>query len=228
MVVIVQLDSFTDFPSAMNNQIKFVYFDLGNILVRFDPEIALKNLCEVFGVNRAQAREVVYESGAQSRFELGHFNGEEFAAEIRRALRLTSSRMPTMRLLDALSDMFLPIEEMAEILDVVRANGYGVGLLSNTCQSHWDWICNQPYLMNQFSFDATVLSFEEHAMKPDSVIYEVAEQRAGVSAGDILFLDDKAENVQAARNRGWFAQRCLGGPEAISVLKGFEVLGTET
>ena len=75
-----------------------------------------------------------------------------------------------MRLLDALSDMFLPIEEMAEMLDVVRANGYGVGLLSNTCQSHWDWICNQPYLMNQFSFDVTVLSFEEHAMKPDSVI----------------------------------------------------------
>ena len=65
MVVIVQLDSFTDFPSAMKNQIKFVYFDLGNILVRFDPEIALRNLCEVFGVSRAQAREVVYESGAE-------------------------------------------------------------------------------------------------------------------------------------------------------------------
>ncbi len=47
-------------------------------------------------------------------------------------------------------------------------------------------------------------------MKPDPRIYAAAEAAAGVAPSRILFLDDRAENVQAAIDRGWQAAQCLG------------------
>ncbi len=209
----------------MKHQIEFVYFDLGNVLVSFDPNIACNNLADRFGVRKQQAWEAIYDSGVQDRFEHGHVSGEEFAEQIRQLFGGNAECMPTAGLLDAVSNMFKPIDMMAEVLNRVRENGFGVGLLSNTCHAHWDWIRRQSYLMNQFRFDATVLSFEEGAMKPDSVIYEVAEERAGVSAPSLLFLDDKPENISAALSRDWHAKCCRGGQEAVQALQGFGVLG---
>lgn len=210
---------------TMKNQIEFVYFDLGNVLVSFDPKIACNNLVERFGVQEQQAWQAIYDSGIQDRFEHGQLNGEEFATEIRDLLGISAQRMPTAGLLDAVSDMFKPIDAMAEVLHRVRENGFGVGLLSNTCHAHWDWIRRQSYRMNQFRFDVTVLSFEEGAMKPDPVIYEVAEERAGVPVKSLLFLDDKPENTRAAIYRNWQASCCVGGQDAIQALQDFGVLG---
>ncbi|MAI71301.1 MAG: phosphatase [Rhodopirellula sp.] len=208
----------------MKHQIEFVYFDLGNVLVSFDPNVACNNLVERFGVEKQRAWKAIYDSGVQDRFEHGHLNGEEFAEQIRQLCGINAERMPTADLLDAVSDMFTPIDAMAEVLNRVSKNGFGVGLLSNTCQAHWNWIRRQSYLMNQFRFDVTVLSFEEGAMKPDSVIYEVAEERAAVPAKSLLFLDDKPENISAALSRDWQANCCLGGQEAVRVLQDFGVL----
>lgn len=211
----------------MKHQIEFVYFDLGNVLVSFDPNIACNNLVERFDVGTDQAWQAIYQSGAQSQFEHGQLSGEEYAEQIRRVIGTDAEQMPTAGLLNAVSDMFAPIDVMADVLNRVRANGFGVGLLSNTCQAHWDWIRGQPYLMNQFSFDATILSFEQGAMKPQVAIYEAAEKKSDVPSQRLLFLDDKQENVDAAIARYWCADRCFGGPEAIQVLQDFEVLGSD-
>lgn len=208
----------------MKHQVEFVYFDLGNVLVSFDQHIACNNLAARFGVGKQQAWKAIYDSGLQDRFEHGQLNDEEFAEQIRQLCGLDAERMPTALLLDSVSDMFVPIDSMVEVLNRVRENGFGVGLLSNTCHAHWDWIRRQAYSMNQFRFDAIVLSFQEGTMKPDSLIYEVAEKRAGVPAKSLLFLDDKPENVTAAISRNWQANCCLGGQPAVQVLKNSGVL----
>ena len=61
-------------------------------------------------------------------------------------------------------------------------------------------------------------------MKPDSVIYRTAEERSGVPAKSLLFLDDKPENISAALSRDWHANCCLGGQEAVQALQDFGVL----
>jgi HAD superfamily hydrolase (TIGR01509 family) len=74
-------------------------------------------------------------------------------------------------------------------------------------------------------WDAVVLSFQVNSMKPDDQIYRAAELVASVPADRILFLDDKAENVQAAKMRGWQAEQCLGGEQAAQALAKHDVLG---
>lgn len=210
--------------NSRDNRIEFVFFDLGNVLLSFDPVRACRNLASRFRISDGRAREVVYQSGLQDRFEHGEVTGEQFVEEVRQRLGTSASAVPTLEILDAISDMFTPVDSMQGVLSSVRQQGYGVGLLSNTCHAHWDWIGRQKYEVMDFQFDVTILSYEVRSMKPDETIYDAAEQASGVKGQRILFLDDKQENVDAALRRHWHAVRCVGGPQAIEALQNFQVL----
>lgn len=200
-------------------EIAFVYFDLGNILLSFDPQRACENVARRFDVPFQSAREAIYESGLQSDFERGRLGSEAFADRVRDAFGKNRHQLPTLELLDAISDMFDPVDSMPEALQAVRDAGVAVGLLSNTCHAHWDWIRRQRYRATEFPFDVTILSYEVGAMKPDAAIYEAAERACEVPIDQILFLDDRAENVAGALQRRWRAVECLGGPASWQVLR---------
>ena len=59
---------------------------------------------------------------------------------------------------------------------------------------------NFPFFAN---FDGYILSYEVKAMKPDAKIYEALEQTTGKRGAEILYLDDRPENVEAGAARGW-------------------------
>ncbi len=201
------------------SEIRFVYFDLGNVLVSFDPALACANVAELFGVTPADADRAVYQSGLQNRYEHGEGSGEQYATVVREALGDSAEPVATDDVLEAISAMFTPVEQMRAVIDSVRDRGLRLGVLSNTCQAHWDWILRQSYDVMGGRFDVTILSCAVGSMKPDSVIYEAAEAAAGVPPEQILFLDDKAENVAAAVDRGWTSEQCLGGPQAQAALQ---------
>ena len=71
--------------------IEFVYFDLGNVIVSFDPKIAVNNVATRFGVDAAMAEQAIYRSGLQDRFEHGHVTGEEYAAIVRDVLAVSDA-----------------------------------------------------------------------------------------------------------------------------------------
>jgi HAD superfamily hydrolase (TIGR01509 family) len=52
-------------------------------------------------------------------------------------------------------------------------------------------------------FDGEVVSCEEHVVKPDAEIYRRLVERYGLDVSETLFVDDRKENVEAARNEGW-------------------------
>lgn len=205
-------------------EIEFVFFDLGNILLSFDPNQACLNVARRFGIDPETAHQAIYGGGLQHRYERGEITGHVFADHLRSEFDRSRDQMPTGELLDAVSDMFQPVDTMPLALQSVRDSGLSVGLLSNTCEAHWDWIRRRKYPATEFPFDVTILSYEVGAMKPDAKIYEVAERACGVSLGQILFLDDRPENVEGAVRRNWQAVECMGGPAAWDVLRRFNVV----
>ena len=202
--------------------IQFVYFDLGNILWTFDEDQACKNAADLFGVSSEEIRKALYESGLQSRSEHGRVSSTGFCEELINSIASTKQTENFQVVLDQLSDMFTPIESMVSVLEAVRASDAKIGILSNTCDHHWDWIARQQHPLMAGPFDAVVLSYEVNSMKPDDQIYRAAELAAGVPVDQILFLDDKPENVRAAKMRGWRAEQCLGGRGVISALRKFD------
>jgi methionine salvage enolase-phosphatase E1 len=59
---------------------------------------------------------------------------------------------------------------------------------------------NFPFFAN---FDGYILSYEHGAMKPNEKLYEVVERASGRRGAEILYLDDRPENIAAGAARGW-------------------------
>lgn len=109
-------------------------------------------------------------------------------------------------------------ERMIAVVGELAARGHRLGLLSNIIGDlvpilearHARWLDH---------FDARVYSCHIGVAKPDPRAYEICAERLGTPAGDILFFDDKEENVQAARRTGMKAE-VFTSPEQVR-----EVLG---
>ncbi len=182
---------------------RFVFFDLGNVLVKFDHAIATRKLSKLVGCSLAEAQFALFDSGLEIRYETGLVTSAEFVAEINRQL---GARIPSNLVLEAVSAIFEPNLDIRTGLRHIRASDVGIGLLSNTCEGHWEWLkhCEWSILADlPRGYDPIVLSFEAKLMKPDAAIYKHCEQRCGFSGSQIFFTDDRAENVAAAAAQGW-------------------------
>ncbi len=179
---------------------RIVFFDLGNVLVNFDHQIAVEQLAAKAGRLPSLVQQVVFDSGLQNRYETGLVSSEEFASEVNQRL---DSQLPAPEILEAISAIFAPNPAILPALEVVQAAGVPMGLLSNTCEAHWQWVAARRWPMLGDWFSLHILSFEVQSMKPDSAIYQACEGQSGCSGASIFFTDDRAENVAAAADRGW-------------------------
>ena len=69
------------------------------------------------------------------------------------------------------------------------------------------------YRLNRFNlrqyFQFCICSGYVHEMKPDAAIYRAAFEIGGVIPGEALFIDDKAENIDAANAAGFIGLQFL-------------------
>lgn len=179
---------------------RFVYFDLGNVLVHFDHEIAVAQLSRLSGSPPDDVRRVLFTSDLQNRYETGLVDDVQFAGQLNHEL---NTELSTSAILEAVSAIFQPNDEMLRVLQLVRDHSIDMGVLSNTCKAHWDYICSREWALPGDWFLHHVLSYEVRGMKPDARIYERSELLAECAPSDIFFTDDREENVAAAATRGW-------------------------
>jgi putative hydrolase of the HAD superfamily len=66
--------------------------------------------------------------------------------------------------------------------------------------------------------DVLVFSADLGLAKPDPAIYAAADSAYGTTPADVVFFDDKPENVAAARAHGWDAHVWVGPEEALAML----------
>ncbi len=190
---------------------RFVYFDLGNVLVNFDHAIATRQLAELAGCSLAEAQFALYDSGIEIQYETGLLTSDEFVLAINQQL---GTSLPREQVLDAVSAIFEPNVAIFPALEHIKASGVRIGLLSNTCEGHWEWVKRQAWATVEGWFDTLVLSYEARLMKPDEAIYRYCEQRCGFSGSQIFFTDDRAENIAGAAARNWCAYQ-YGTPAGL-------------
>jgi putative hydrolase of the HAD superfamily len=89
-------------------------------------------------------------------------------------------------------------------IEKLRASGYTVGILSNLPQPIADSLRATPGFLEHF--DHATLSCELGLYKPQVAIYEHSFRGLGVAPEEVLFIDDKIENVLGAREVGMSAE----------------------
>jgi HAD superfamily hydrolase (TIGR01509 family) len=175
-----------------------VAFDLGKVLVDFDYRIAARKIA---GRTRMLADELMFfmmQSPLLPQFETGLITSQQFYREIRAATGFCGDFEEFSGLF---GDIFIPIQPMIDLHSVLRRKGVPTYIFSNTNDLAVHHIRRVfPFFAD---FDGYILSYEHRAMKPDPRLYEVVEEQSGQHGPEILYLDDRPENVAAGAARGW-------------------------
>ena len=179
---------------------KAAVFDLGKVLVDFDYGIAVSRIQTACQITPQALRQLIDQSPLLLRYEIGQLTTEQFFAEVKTAAGFRGD-FDTFQ--EMFGDIFTPIAPMVQLQAAIRARGLPTYILSNTNElAVHDIRRRHPFFQN---FDGYVLSYEHGAMKPDARLYAVAERLTGLKGKDLLYLDDRPENVAGAATRGWRA-----------------------
>lgn len=104
-----------------------------------------------------------------------------------------------------------------ELIDDLRAAGLRLAVLSNAPASMGELIRGRPWAA---AFEHVLISGELGMIKPEPAIYAGLLRTLGSPAGRVAFLDDRADNVEAAAACGIRALRFTGAAPARTDLAG--------
>jgi len=197
----------------------FLYFDLGKVLVDFDMNLMCRQMGEVAGIDPARVWKVVFDGQLQWHYETGRISSTEFYETFCRA---TDTRPEYEALARAGSDIFELNVSLLPVVAQLQWAGYRMGILSNTCETHWQH-CRRRYRMIAEAFPVQTLSYRVGAAKPDAAIFRAAAELAGVDPPEILFIDDTAGHVAGALAVGFDAVQYVSTPQLVSALRQREV-----
>jgi len=175
-----------------------VVFDLGKVLLEFDYGIVARRLAAHSGRDAEQIRALLDQSPLLFRLESGQMTNEAFFAEVS---SLTGYTGGFGEFAHIFGDIFSAIHPMIDLHGQLRARGVPTYIFSNTNELAVRHIRANYAFFAQFT--DYIYSHEAGAMKPDHRIYEVVERRAGRKGAELLYLDDRKENVDAGAARGW-------------------------
>ena len=177
--------------------IKTILFDLGNVIIPVDFRRCHEALARVCPHPPESVPRLIGSTGLPRRFEQGEISAEDFVAE---TCRLLDMQISYEEFWDVWTRSFLPETLIPESLFEGLKRNQRLLLLSNTNCIHFEMAQRRYPLLRHF--DEYVLSYEVGVMKPAPEIYHKAIARAGCHAEECLFIDDLAENVEAARKEG--------------------------
>lgn len=181
---------------------RFLYFDLGNVLLRFDHRVACRQMAHVAGVSRELVWETSFQGDLFENYEYGKLTSDEYYEEF---CRRTSSKPDRNELLVAASDIFHLHAPTAAIVARLKYARHRLGILSNTNEAHWQFVTDGRFEILNDGWELFALSFELRALKPHPEIYRLAAELAGVEPAEIFFVDDRPENVAGALQAGFDA-----------------------
>jgi 2-haloacid dehalogenase len=174
--------------------IRAIVFDIGWVFVGIHPEPMLEFLVN-HGAPRMDLNTALEQVGLRDH-ETGRLHG---AGLIERFCAL-APRAPLAAVRQHWLDILAPRADMMQLARQV-ATQHGVYLLSNIGDLHWE------HLVARYGIDrighGALPSFQAGVMKPDTALYAQAEHKFGLNPAATVFVDDRAQNIEAARARGW-------------------------
>ncbi len=195
--------------------LKFLYFDLGRVLLHFSVDRMCRQMAELAGIEPAAVRAAVFEGDLQSRYERGEITGPEFHEAFCRA---TGTQTDCAAMTIAGSEIFELNVSMLPVVSQLRAAGHRLGILSNTCEGHWEH-CLARFRILAEDFQVYALSYRIGAVKPHPEIYRRAARLAGVRPEEIFFTDDIEANVHGALAAGFDAVAYTSTPQLTADLR---------
>jgi epoxide hydrolase-like predicted phosphatase len=177
--------------------IRAVIFDVGGVILRTEKQEGRRKWEMRLALKERELSQIVWSSAPSARATVGKGTESEVWAFVASLFKLTDEQLQELQR-DFWSGDHLDEELMRFVRDLRPR--YRTGIITNA------WPGSRTFLTDKLgiadAFDTIVISAEEGVAKPDLSIYKIAVERLDTKFEEAVFVDDVAENTQAARALG--------------------------
>ncbi len=177
--------------------IEAVVFDIGNVLIEWQPE---RYYDRVIGEDRRRAMFAQVDlHGMNDLVDQGHhftqtiYEWAEKYPEWRDEIRMWHDNWIKLAAPE--------IPHSVRLLRALRAKGVPVFALTNFGVQNFDFATTVYPFLNEF--DGQYVSGRMKTVKPHETIYHMVETDCGLPPESLLFADDRLDNIETAQKRGW-------------------------
>jgi putative hydrolase of the HAD superfamily len=191
--------------------VKMILFDVGNVLLKLRKDEFLQKVEKACpALPRAvMDSELVKEGSVHLAYETGAATFKQFYSHLVKTYGLPWTEEVFLEHWRNYFSENPPMTSRVEHL----AGKARLWVLSNTNAEHYAWFVTQFPVFRHF--EKILGSHQLGARKPSSDIYATLLDRSGLDAEEIFFIDDMAENIEAARALGIRAFQYYGNESEL-------------
>lgn len=177
--------------------IKAVLFDVGNVIVRWDPRNLYDHL-----IPDPERRAFFLETVCPLSWHIRHDEGARFADNRLDPLAQYPEFAAEILAYDERFEEMLGgvVAETVAVMEELNANGVPLYALTNMPGEKAAMVFSQSHVFKYFR--DMIVSAEEGLIKPDPAIYALTLQRLGLEGHEVFFTDDSPANIAAAKAFG--------------------------
>jgi len=183
-------------------RISTVVFDIGNVLIRWDPRFLYRKLI----ADEARMERFLAEVCTPA-WNLEQDRGRDWPEAVAELVARHPGDADLIRAFDERWAEMVPgpIEGSVAILEELAAARVPLHAITNFSAAKWaETLPRFPFLA---LFGEVVVSAHERVLKPDAAIYRLLLDRRGIDPRTAVFVDDSAANVAGAEAVGMTAIR---------------------
>ena len=178
-------------------EIKNIIFDMGRVLLKFDPYVSLNAYCEnkedidlLYKELFEGSEWIMADEGKITNGQRYELVKERVPERLHRALKLVVENWAIC---------MEPVDGALNFYKYVKEKGYNTYVLSNACNRFYSYF---PKHYDLDSFEGIVVSSDIKMIKPNPAIYKYILKTYNLNPEECLFIDDVESNVRAAEALG--------------------------
>jgi putative hydrolase of the HAD superfamily len=180
-------------------QIRAVIFDYGNVLCFPQTEADVRRMAEICGMSLPRFSELYWRY--RLAYDRADLNRETYWAQVAREDGRTFSREQVDQIVEIDCTGWARINQAAMgWVEQLRQAGLHLALLSNMPAEISHYLTTNHKWPSLFHH--LVFSCDLRRAKPEPETYQVCLEKLQAAPGEVLFLDDRRENVEAAARLG--------------------------
>ena len=172
-----------------------VIFDLGNVVLKLKWNIVIEKYTQVEEEQKILEK-VIFNSEEWNKLDEGTIEKED-------AISIMLSKLPEnlhqacLGIMRDWQEGLILNYQTIDFIKNLKEKGYKTYILSNAPLDIPTFLTRND--LNKY-FDGQIISAEEKISKPNRKIYELILNRFSLKPEESLFLDDKSENIEAAKS----------------------------
>lgn len=183
----------------MDKKINAIFFDVGNVLVKYDIEIMETEYLKYCKQKKGVLTNYFQNSETIKRYMLGKLNSSQFYAKTRRLFKMD---IKYYDFYDIWNSIFSRFPEMEDIVAKIRKKYPEIKMIvvSDMNEAHCEYLMDNYKILDQM--DGYVWSHIVGKRKPNSLIYNNALKISGAIAKEVFYVDDRENFIKKSRPMG--------------------------